>query len=67
MLINETISPEYDSNVMQVEVHNLCQIDLAMLVVLGMKQRREGEFRKVISDADLRFQVSYELDLIVVK
>lgn len=67
VLINETILPEHDSNTTRVEEHDLRQMDLAMLVVLGTKQRSEGEFRKVISDADPRFQVSCELELTDVK
>ena len=52
---------EHDSGRTRVEENDPRQMDFPILVVLGMKQRSESEFRKVVSDADPRFRVSGEL------
>lgn len=56
VLINETILPER-GEMTPVEEHELRRMDLAMLVVLGAKQRTEKEFRELVKRADPRFEV----------
>ena len=60
LLINETILPER-GDCGTVEEHDLRQMDMLMLVVLGAKQRTEREFRELIKKADPRFEVSINL------
>ena len=56
VLINDTILPERGSKTRH-EEHELRQLDLAMFVILGAKQRTEKEFRALVSAADPRFRV----------
>ncbi len=57
LLINDTILPEPGSKT-RFEEHDLRQLDIAMLVVLGAKQRTEEEFWKLLRAADERFEVN---------
>ena len=56
VVINETILPERGA-MGRAEEHDLRQMDLLMLVVLGAKQRTEKEFRTLVKEADPRFEV----------
>ena len=58
LLINDTVMPEL-GQITRYEERNLRQLDLAMLVVLGAKQRTERDFRALLKEADERFDVSF--------
>lgn len=58
LLINDTILPEPGSKT-QFEEHDLRQLDIAMLVIVGAKQRTEKDFRKLLKEADDRFVVTF--------
>ncbi|KAI3333406.1 O-methyltransferase-domain-containing protein [Ustulina deusta] len=56
LLINEVVLPE-PGTATRYEEHNLRQVDFCMMVVLGAKQRTEGEFGKLIKEADERLEI----------
>ena len=56
LLINDTILPSLGSK-LRSEEHDLRQMDINMLVVLGAKQRTEKEFRKLFKEAHEQFEV----------
>ena len=58
LLINDTILPKPGS-IPRSEERGLRQLDIAMLLQLGAKQRNIEDFRKILKQADERYQVSY--------
>ena len=56
ILINDTILPEYRART-KLEEGNLRQLDIAMLVTLGAKQRTLEDFERLVKRADQRFKV----------
>ncbi|KAL8729320.1 MAG: hypothetical protein Q9166_004817 [cf. Caloplaca sp. 2 TL-2023] len=56
LLINDTVLPKLNSRT-RYEERLLRQLDIAMLVVINAKQRTEKEFRKLVKEADSRFEV----------
>lgn len=56
LLINEVILPE-PGTATRFEEHHLRQVDFCMMVTLGAKQRSEGEFNKLIKEADERLEI----------
>jgi ubiquinone/menaquinone biosynthesis C-methylase UbiE len=56
LLINDAVLPELNQ-ISKFEEHSLRQFDMAMFVILGAKQRSEKEFRKLLQEADSRFEV----------
>ncbi|KAI1755463.1 O-methyltransferase-domain-containing protein [Xylaria castorea] len=56
LLINEIILPN-PGTATRFEEHHLRQVDFCMMVTLGAKQRSEGEFGKLIKEADERLQI----------
>lgn len=56
LLINEVILPE-PGTATRFEEHHLRQVDFCMMVTLGAKQRSEGEFNKLIKEADKRLEI----------
>ena len=57
LLINETIVPEVNTK-KRFEEQYLRQLDIAMLLIFGGKQRTLSEFRDILRQADERFEVS---------
>ena len=57
LLINDTILPGLNTRTKR-EEHDLRQLDIGMLVVVGAKQRTEAQFEKILKRADDRFEVS---------
>ncbi|KAI1115965.1 O-methyltransferase-domain-containing protein [Nemania sp. NC0429] len=57
LLINEVILPE-PGTATRFEEHHLRQVDFCMMVTLGAKQRSEGEFNKLIKEADERLEIA---------
>lgn len=58
LLINDTILPDLNTK-SKIEEHDLRQLDMGMLVVLGAKQRTKKQFEKILKLADDRFEVSH--------
>lgn len=58
LLINDTILPGLNART-KIEEHDLRQLDIGMLVVLGAKQRTERQFERILKQADERFEVSH--------
>jgi hypothetical protein len=56
LLINEVILPE-PGTATRSEEHHLRQVDFCMMVTLGAKQRTEGEFGRLIKEADERLDI----------
>ncbi|KAI0542225.1 O-methyltransferase-domain-containing protein [Xylaria digitata] len=56
LLINEVVLPE-PGTATRFEEHQLRQVDFCMMVTLGTKQRSEGEFGKLIKEADERLEI----------
>ncbi|KAI0455412.1 O-methyltransferase-domain-containing protein [Xylaria acuta] len=56
LLINEIILPD-PGTATRFEEHHLRQVDFCMMVTLGAKQRSEGEFGKLIKEADERLEI----------
>jgi hypothetical protein len=56
LLINDIIIPE-PGVLPRHEERKLRQVDMVMLVNCGAKQRTEAEFRKLLSQADARYEV----------
>ncbi|KAI0118757.1 O-methyltransferase-domain-containing protein [Nemania sp. FL0031] len=56
LLINEVILPE-PGTATRFEEHHLRQVDFCMMVTLGAKQRSEGEFGRLVREADERLEV----------
>ena len=56
LLINDTVLPLPGVKT-RFEEHSLRQVDMAMMVGYGAKQRTEREFLKLLKDADERFEV----------
>lgn len=56
LLINDTVLPELREK-SAYEEHGLRQLDIAMFVVLGAKQRSESQFRRLLERADPRFEL----------
>jgi hypothetical protein len=56
LLINDTVLPELGEKTAY-EEYGLRQLDIAMFVVLGAKQRSENEFRRLLEQADPRFEL----------
>jgi len=56
LLINDTVLPDLGEK-MAYEEYGLRQLDIAMFVVLGAKQRSEKEFRTLLKQADRRFKL----------
>ena len=57
LLINDTVLPTFGTKT-KYEEHLLRQLDIAMLVLAGAKQRTEEEFLTLLKEADQRFEVS---------
>ena len=57
ILINDIVLPALDEKTAS-EEYGLRQLDIAMWVVLGAKQRSEGDFAAILKRADSRFKVS---------
>ncbi|KAF2265024.1 sterigmatocystin 8-O-methyltransferase precursor [Lojkania enalia] len=57
LLINDTILPAHETT-NKFKEHGLRQMDLLMLVALGTKQRTEEEFRRILREADERFEIT---------
>lgn len=58
LLINDTILPQPGS-ITRFEERGLRQMDIAMLLQLGAKQRNVEDFRMILKQADERYDVSY--------
>lgn len=58
LLINDTILPGLNART-KTEEHDLRQLDIGMLVVVGAKQRTERQFEHILKQADERFEVSH--------
>lgn len=59
ILVNDTILPDFDRDIKtRYEERSLRQLDMAMFVVLGAKQRTMREFETLLQHADERFKVS---------
>ncbi|KAI0408574.1 O-methyltransferase-domain-containing protein [Xylaria palmicola] len=56
LLVNEVILPEPGAAA-RFEEHHLRQVDFCMMVVLGAKQRTEGEFGRLLKEADERLEI----------
>ena len=56
LLINDTILPAFNTKT-KYEEHLLQQLDIAMLVLAGAKQRTEEEFKILLQQADPRLKV----------
>ncbi len=56
LLINDIIMPRGGITT-RYEEHNLRQVDLCMLVLLGAKQRTEQECGDLLKEADPRFEI----------
>ncbi|KAI0838319.1 O-methyltransferase-domain-containing protein [Hypoxylon sp. FL0890] len=56
LLINDMVLPDSGTTTRS-EEHHLRQVDLCMMVALGAKQRSEGEFNKLIKEADERLKI----------
>ena len=56
LLINDTVLPLPGVKT-RFEEHSFRQVDMAMLVGYGAKQRTEREFLKLLKNADERFEV----------
>ncbi|KAF2197578.1 S-adenosyl-L-methionine-dependent methyltransferase [Delitschia confertaspora ATCC 74209] len=56
LLINDTILPELGEKTAY-EEHQLRQLDIAMWVVLGAKQRSEQQFAALLKEADPRLRI----------
>ncbi|KAI1127775.1 O-methyltransferase-domain-containing protein [Nemania abortiva] len=56
LLINEVILPE-PGTATRFEEHHLRQVDFCMMVTLGAKQRTEGEFDRLVKEADRRLEI----------
>ena len=56
LLINDVVLPD-SGEVATFEEHYLRQIDLCIMVTLGAKQRSEGEWNRLIKEADERLEV----------
>ena len=56
LIINDTVLPKLNTRT-RYEERLLRQLDIAMLVVINAKQRTEKEFRKLVKEADSRFEV----------
>ena len=65
VLINDTILPDFDDKEIKArfEERSLRQLDMAMFVVLGAKQRTVREFKTLLQQADERFRASHLLRL----
>jgi len=56
LLINDTVLPKLGDKT-RFEERGLRQLDIGMMVVLNAKQRTDKEFRRLLKDADERFEV----------
>ncbi|KAI0442184.1 O-methyltransferase-domain-containing protein [Xylaria telfairii] len=56
LLINEIVLPD-PGMATRFEEHHLRQVDFCMMVTLGAKQRTEGEFGKLVKEADERLEI----------
>jgi len=56
LLINDTVLPKRSEKT-RFEERGLRQLDIGMMVVLNAKQRTEKEFRRLLKDADERFEI----------
>ncbi|KAI1408542.1 O-methyltransferase-domain-containing protein [Hypoxylon sp. FL1857] len=56
LLINDVVLPD-SGTITRPEEHHLRQIDFCMMILLGAKQRTEGEFNKLIKEADQRLEI----------
>ncbi|KAL8656995.1 MAG: hypothetical protein Q9226_002366 [Calogaya cf. arnoldii] len=56
LIINDTVLPKLNTRT-RYEERLLRQLDIAMMVVINAKQRTEKEFRKLVKEADERFEV----------
>ncbi|KAH7115008.1 O-methyltransferase-domain-containing protein [Dendryphion nanum] len=56
LLINDTVLPDIGEKTAY-EEYGLRQLDIAMFVVLGAKQRSEREFRRLLETADKRLRL----------
>jgi hypothetical protein len=56
LLINDVVLPDSGTTT-RFEEHHLRQVDFCMMVALGAKQRSEGEFDRLIKEADARFEI----------
>jgi len=56
LLINDTILPSIGS-ITRFEEHTIRQMDIAMLLQVGSKQRNVEEFRELLKQADVRYKV----------
>ncbi|KAI0138072.1 O-methyltransferase-domain-containing protein [Hypoxylon sp. NC0597] len=56
LLISDVVLPD-TGTITRSEEHQLRRVDLCMMVLLGTKQRSEGEFNKLIKEADERLEI----------
>lgn len=56
LLINDVVLPE-SGTVTRFEEHLLRQVDVSMMVLLGAKQRSQGDWARLLKNADPRFEV----------
>lgn len=58
LIINESILPGL-GQMKRGEERLIRQVDMSMMINVGARQRTEGDFRRLLNEADKSFEVSY--------
>lgn len=57
VLVNDVILPERGDEATRFEEHLVRQTDVAMMVILGAKQRSRRDWERLFKEADPRFEI----------